>query len=90
MNEKDKSRPRATDSETLALTEALLRRASVTPDDAGCQAIIAERLRSSGFTTETLRFGAVDNLWARRGLGSPMLVFAGHTDVVPAGPRLFA
>ena len=72
---------------TLALTEALIRRASVTPDDAGCQTLIAELLEASGFTTEHLRFGVVDNLWARRGQGSPMLVFAGHTDVVPAGPR---
>ena len=71
---------------TLELTRALLRRASVTPGDAGCQELIAALLASSGFTTERLPFGEVENLWARRGRGAPALVFAGHTDVVPPGP----
>jgi len=72
-----------------SLAESLIRLRSVTPDDAGCQTLIADRLRNIGFDCEPMRFGEVDNLWAvRRGtrLG-PTLVFAGHTDVVPAGPR---
>lgn len=71
---------------TLELTLALLRKRSVTPDDAGCQALISELLAASSFKIEAMRFGAVDNLWARHGDGEPLLVFAGHTDVVPAGP----
>ena len=74
-------------SEVLALTCQLIARASITPDDAGCQALIAERLRSSGFDCEHLRFGEVDNLWATHGTGAPVLVLLGHTDVVPPGPR---
>ena len=72
-----------------ALTEDLVRRRSVSPEDAGCQTVIAERLAQSGFVCESLRFGQVDNLWAVRSGGKPgpLLVFAGHTDVVPAGPR---
>jgi len=72
-----------------ALAEALIRRRSVTPDDAGCQAMIAERLAGAGFRCEPMRFGDVDNLWAVRTGTRPggTLVFAGHTDVVPAGPR---
>ncbi len=72
-----------------ALTEALIRCRSVTPDDAGCQQLIASRLLPLGFECESMRFGEVDNLWAvRRGTRpGPTLVFAGHTDVVPAGPR---
>jgi succinyl-diaminopimelate desuccinylase len=73
-------------SSTLALAQALIRCRSVTPDDAGCQQILAQRLRAIGFDTESLRFGAVDNLWARRGSGAPVVCFAGHTDVVPPGP----
>lgn len=72
---------------TLDLTRALIQRASVTPSDAGCQELIATLLGGSGFRTERLAFGEVDNLWARRGRGAPALVFAGHTDVVPPGPR---
>ena len=64
----------------------LIRRASVTPDDAGCQALLAEQLSAYGFQSESMRFGLVDNLWARRGTSGPLLVFAGHTDVVPPGP----
>jgi succinyl-diaminopimelate desuccinylase len=73
-------------SETIELAKALIERASVTPDDAGCQPLIAERLQALGFSIEPLRFGEVDNLWARRGSASPLFVFAGHTDVVPPGP----
>ena len=73
-------------SDTLDLTRALIRLPSVTPDDQGCQALLAQRLRAAGFTVESMRFGAVDNLWARRGTGAPLLCFAGHTDVVPTGP----
>ena len=71
-----------------ALTEALIRRHSVTPEDAGCQALIAERLAPLGFVGETFASGGVTNLWLlRRGARpGPMLVFAGHTDVVPTGP----
>ncbi|MCW5623049.1 MAG: succinyl-diaminopimelate desuccinylase, partial [Burkholderiales bacterium] len=71
----------------LELTRALIRLPSVTPDDHGCQRLLAERLAPLGFTLEPMRFGAVDNLWARRGRGSPLVCFAGHTDVVPPGPR---
>jgi len=63
----------------------LIRRPSVTPDDAGCQSILAERLTRLGFECETLQFNDVTNLWARRGTASPLLCFAGHTDVVPPG-----
>lgn len=63
----------------------LVRRKSVTPDDAGCQAILCTRLKALGFHCETLRFGDVTNLWARRGSQDPVLCFAGHTDVVPPG-----
>ena len=73
-------------SDTLELARALIARPSVTPDDAGCQALIAERLRAIGFTIESLPSGPVANLWARHGRGSPLLCFAGHTDVVPPGP----
>lgn len=70
-----------------ALLSALIRRPSITPDDAGCQAILAERLRPLGFACESMPFGEVSNLWARRGAGGPVLCFAGHTDVVPPGDR---
>lgn len=71
---------------TIELARALIRKPSVTPSDAGCQALVAELLKSGGFETEHLRFLDVDNLWARHGREQPVLVFAGHTDVVPAGP----
>lgn len=71
---------------TLELAQALISRRSVTPDDAGCQALIAERLSAVGFRCEPMRFGDVSNLWARRGAARPLLCFAGHTDVVPTGP----
>lgn len=70
----------------IDLARELIRRPSVTPDDAGCQALLADRLAAAGFGCESLRYGAVDNLWARRGESAPLLVFAGHTDVVPPGP----
>ncbi len=72
-------------STTLDLAQALIARASVTPDDAGCQALLAVRLEQAGFRVEQLRFGEVDNLWARHGTAAPLFVFAGHTDVVPPG-----
>ncbi|MCC1495534.1 succinyl-diaminopimelate desuccinylase [Alcanivorax sp. 1008] len=72
-------------SRTLDYTCELIRRASVTPEDAGCQQWLAEKLEALGFHCEHLRFGEVDNLWARRGTDGPLLVFAGHTDVVPTG-----
>jgi succinyl-diaminopimelate desuccinylase len=77
-------------SEVLALAKELILRPSVTPDDAGCQALIAERLQRAGFKCEHLRFAAVDNLWATHGANDgsgPVLLLLGHTDVVPPGPR---
>ena len=70
----------------LPLLEDLVRRASVSPADAGCQEVIAERLRPLGFDIEALPFEDVQNLWARRGTNGPLFVFLGHTDVVPSGP----
>lgn len=64
-----------------------MRRASVTPTDEGCQALIGQRLAALGFVNRPMNFGDVSNLWATHGEGSPVLVFAGHTDVVPAGPH---
>jgi len=71
---------------TLDLAKQLISIPSVTPDDMGCQKIISDRLSSIGFEIENLRFGEVDNLWARYGTRGPLFVFAGHTDVVPTGP----
>lgn len=73
-------------SEVLALLKELIARPSVSPFDAGCQEIIAERLSRAGFVVESLRFGETDNLWARMGTGPVRLCFNGHTDVVPPGP----
>lgn len=73
------------DSATLDLSLDLLRRASVTPVDANCQQLMASRLEKIGFKIEHMRFGDVDNLWARRGTNGPLFCFAGHTDVVPTG-----
>jgi succinyl-diaminopimelate desuccinylase len=73
-------------SPTLELALDLIRRRSVTPEDAGCQPVMAGRLAALGFAIEPMRFGAVDNLWARRGSEGPLFCFAGHTDVVPPGP----
>ena len=72
---------------TVELARELIRRPSVTPDDAGCQVLIAERLGRLGFRIEPMPFGEVHNLWARRGEQGPLLCLAGHTDVVPPGPR---
>jgi succinyl-diaminopimelate desuccinylase len=74
-------------SAVLKLTCDLIARPSITPDDADCQSLIAERLARSGFAIERLRFGAVENLWATHGHGAPVLCLLGHTDVVPPGPR---
>lgn len=74
-------------SDVLELAKTLIARASVTPDDAGCQQILKTHLMAAGFACESLRFGLVDNLWAVHGGSGPLLVFAGHTDVVPAGPK---
>ena len=70
----------------LELSRALIGRRSVTPEDGGCQHLLAERLARAGFQCETLVFGEVTNLWARRGSGRPLVCLAGHTDVVPTGP----
>jgi len=75
------------DSPTIALTKELISRVSVTPEDAGCQKLMAERLAAIGFKIEHLRFDNVDNFWAIRGDSGPILCFAGHTDVVPSGPE---
>ena len=73
-------------SNTLELAKQLIARRSLTPDDAGCQEILIARLQQLGFNIEPMRFGFVDNFWARRGADAPVLCFAGHTDVVPTGP----
>ena len=70
---------------TLEFTRQLISRASVTPDDAGCQSLMSELLQASGFEIEPMPFGEVSNVWARRGQSGPVFCFAGHTDVVPAG-----
>jgi succinyl-diaminopimelate desuccinylase len=71
--------------DALDLTKELIRRRSITPDDAGCQALMAEKLAALGFHVEAMPFGEVDNLWAKRGASRPSVLFAGHTDVVPPG-----
>jgi succinyl-diaminopimelate desuccinylase len=73
-------------SPTLDLTIDLIRRQSVTPQDEGCQKAIADRLEKAGFSIDHLDFEDTNNLWAKRGSAGPLLVFVGHTDVVPAGP----
>ncbi len=73
-------------SSTVELTRQLIARQSVSPVDGGCQALMIERLIALGFAVENLRFGPVDNFWAKRGTGGPVFCFAGHTDVVPSGP----
>lgn len=70
----------------LQLAQDLIARRSVTPEDGGCQALVAQRLAPAGFAAETLTCGVVTNLWLRRGEAAPLLCFAGHTDVVPTGP----
>jgi len=75
------------DGAVLALVRELIARPSVTPDDVDCQMLLAQRLEQVGFRCETIARGGVTNLWARRGSAGPLVVFAGHTDVVPPGPR---
>src|SRR3954470_6084405 len=70
----------------LELTRELIGRKSITPEDGGCQDLLAARLSPAGFKCEPMKFGDVRNLWARRGAASPVVCFAGHTDVVPTGP----
>jgi succinyl-diaminopimelate desuccinylase len=72
--------------DTLSLTQELIARASVTPVDGGCQQLMMERLAAAGFAVEKMNYGNVENFWATRGSAGPVLCFAGHTDVVPAGP----
>jgi succinyl-diaminopimelate desuccinylase len=73
-------------SATITLATELISRASVTPEDAGCQPLMCERLEAIGFKVTHLRFGSIDNFWAVHGESGPILAFAGHTDVVPTGP----
>jgi len=73
-------------TETIPLAQSLIQIESITPNDYGCQTLIAEYLRPLGFNIEPMPFGEVTNLWARRGQTNPLFVFAGHTDVVPTGP----
>ncbi len=73
-------------TDALALARGLIARPSVTPEDGGCQEVLAGRLRPLGFRVETVASGGVTNLWARRGTAAPLVCFAGHTDVVPTGP----
>ncbi|WP_299694685.1 succinyl-diaminopimelate desuccinylase [uncultured Vibrio sp.] len=75
-----------TDSPTLALAKNLISRQSITPEDAGCQDLMIERLKALGFEIEVMVFEDTTNFWARRGTEAPLFAFAGHTDVVPAGP----
>ena len=73
-------------SETRQLARELISRRSITPNDAGCQQLIIDRLKPLGFVCESFDCDGVTNLWARHGLAKPLLCFAGHTDVVPTGP----
>ncbi len=73
-------------SKTLTLTQQLIAMASVTPSDLGCQKLMTDILAPLGFTCEAIQSGNVSNLWARKGTQAPLIVFAGHTDVVPTGP----
>ncbi len=75
------------DSPTLALARQLIARPSITPADAGCLDLITGRLAALGFAFERIDSNGVSNLWARRGNSTPLVCFAGHTDVVPPGPR---
>lgn len=79
--------PTPADDPTLLLTQELIRRPSVSPEDQGCLQLIAQRLEAVGFRIERMPFGPVENLWALHGDERPLLCFAGHTDVVPTGPR---
>ena len=77
----------SSESPTIELAQDLIRRQSVTPEDANCQDMLTERLEHLGFTAEQMNFGEVKNLWLRKGTEAPLFVFAGHTDVVPTGPE---
>ena len=70
---------------TIELAQALIRRPSISPNDEGCQQLIAERLEKLGFHIEWMPFNDTLNLWAKHGSGEPVIAFAGHTDVVPTG-----
>jgi succinyl-diaminopimelate desuccinylase len=74
------------DTAALELAKELIARKSVTPEDGGCQELLSARLARAGFRNESMKFGDVTNLWSRRGTSSPVVCFAGHTDVVPTGP----
>jgi succinyl-diaminopimelate desuccinylase len=74
-------------SRTLEITKDLINRKSVTPEDAGCQEMMANVLTPLGFEIEDLTFADTKNIWARRGTEEPLFCFAGHTDVVPSGPE---
>ena len=78
--------PNIENDPTIQLALDLISRPSITPEDEGCQALMIERLKKLGFEVENLRFEEVDNFWARKNNNGPLLVFAGHTDVVPTGP----
>ncbi len=78
--------PNLENDPTIQLALDLISRPSITPDDEGCQPLMIERLQKLGFEVENLRFAEVDNFWARKNTTGPLLVFAGHTDVVPTGP----
>lgn len=81
------SQTRSAPSAAIELTQELIRRPSVSPEDQGCLHIISARLEALGFKVERLTYGPVENIWARHGSCGPVLCFAGHTDVVPTGPR---
>lgn len=85
MSQNRNNRPTADSLAAIEFLSELIRRPSVTPEDAGCQELLASRLGALGFTCESMPFGPVSNLWARKGTGTPLLCFAGHTDVVPPG-----
>ena len=74
-------------SAALELAKLLVARPSVTPDEAGCQSLVAERLAPAGFRAERFDRNGTCNLWLQRGTGRPLFAFVGHTDVVPPGPR---
>src|SRR5678815_2907519 len=74
------------DTAALELAKELIARRSVTPEDGGCQELLPARLAKAGFRNEPMKCGDVTNLWSRRGSASPVVCFAGHTDVVPTGP----
>ena len=77
----------STMSETIKLAQKIIQLDSITPEDKGCQKIIADYLKPLGFNVENMPFTEVTNLWAKKGNSSPCIVFAGHTDVVPTGPN---